>query len=165
MTRPAPGLAPAVLLYVAARFGLVAVVAGLLVVAGVPLLVAILVGLIVALPLSMVLFRGLRGRLDAALAGVVERRSAERAALRERLRGSDGPDAARSHPARSDHADAEDAGQREPAGGEHGPDQQEQPRLAEHADERPAVGAAEDGAQGRDGDREGEQPEQHRPGP
>jgi Protein of unknown function (DUF4229) len=160
MTRPAPGLAPTVLLYVAARFGLVAVVAGLLVVAGVPLLVAILVGLIVALPLSMVLFRGLRGRLDAALAGAVERRSAERAALRERLRGSDEPD-----PARSDHPDAENAGEREPAGGEHGPGQQEQPRLAEHADERPTVRPAEDGAQRRDGEREGEQPEQHRPGP
>ena len=162
MTRPAPGLAPTVLLYVAARFGLVAVVAGLLVVAGVPLLVAILVGLIVALPLSMVLFRGLRGRLDAALAGAVGRRSSERAALRERLRG---PDAAESDPAESDDADAQRAGQREPAGGEHGPDQQEQAGLAEHADERPAVGAAEDGAHGRDGEREGEQAEQHRPGP
>ena len=43
-------------------------VAGLLVLAGVPLLIALLVGLIVALPLSMVLFRGLRGRLDEALA-------------------------------------------------------------------------------------------------
>jgi hypothetical protein len=48
------------------------------------------VGLIVALPLSMVLFRGLRARLDAELAETRERRAAERAALRARLRGDDG---------------------------------------------------------------------------
>ena len=82
-----PGLAATIGLYVLARIGLVAVVAGVLVLAGVPLLISLLVGLIVALPLSMVLFRGLRGRLDGALAQVQERRSAERAALRGQLRG------------------------------------------------------------------------------
>jgi membrane protein implicated in regulation of membrane protease activity len=82
-----PGLAATVGWYTLARVGLVAVVAGVLVLAGVPLLIALLVGLIVALPLSMVLFRGLRERLDGALAEVRERRSAERAALRGRLRG------------------------------------------------------------------------------
>lgn len=89
MTRPAPGLAPTILLYAAARLGLVAIVAGLLVAAGVPLLLAALIGLIVALPLSMLLFRGLRGRLDAALAVATARRSEQRAALRARLRGDD----------------------------------------------------------------------------
>jgi hypothetical protein len=39
----------------------------------------------------MVLFRGMRGRLDAAIAEARSRRAAERAALRARLRGDDGP--------------------------------------------------------------------------
>lgn len=85
-----PGLAATVALYALARLGLVAVVTVLLLLAGVPFFIALLVGLVVALPLSMVLFRGLRGRLDSALAQAHERRSAERSALRARLRG-DGP--------------------------------------------------------------------------
>ena len=85
-----PGLAHTVLLYTLARLGLVAVVAGLLVIAGVPVLLSALIGLIVALPLSMVLFKGLRVRLDAAIAVSGARRSAEREALRARLRGEDG---------------------------------------------------------------------------
>lgn len=96
MTRPAPGLAPSILLYAAARLGVVAVVAGVLLVAGVPLLLAVLIGLIVALPLSMFVFRGLRDRLDSALVVAGARRSEERAALRARLRGehpdTEGPD-------------------------------------------------------------------------
>lgn len=86
-----PGLAAVVALYALARLGLLAVVAGLLLVAGVPLVIAVLVGLIVVLPLSMVLFRGLRARLDAALAEAGRRRSEERAALRARLRGDAEP--------------------------------------------------------------------------
>ncbi len=91
MTSPAPqpGLVTTVLLYLAARAGLVAVVAGLLVIAGVPVLVAVLIGLIVALPLSMVLFKGLRGRLDLAIATAGARRSEQRDALRARLRGDE----------------------------------------------------------------------------
>lgn len=115
MTRPAPGLAPTILLYAAARLGLVAVVAGLLVVAGVPLLLAALIGLIVALPLSMVLFRGLRDRLDAALAVSGARRSAERAALRARLRGDD--------PVGGPLAGSEDGGHTQPDGGQDRPAQ------------------------------------------
>jgi hypothetical protein len=94
MTQPStarqPGLATTVALYTAARLGLLAAIAALLVLAGVPVLVAVLVGLIVALPLSMVLFRGLRGRLDAALSATRDRRSTERDALRARLRGDSG---------------------------------------------------------------------------
>jgi len=86
-TERRPGVAVAICLYTLARLLVVAVVAGLLALAGVPLLVAVLVGLIVALPLSMVLFRGLRGQLDQALSAARERRSAERALLRSRLRG------------------------------------------------------------------------------
>ena len=90
-TRREPGLALTVVLYTLARLGLVAVIAGLLVIAGVPVLLAVLIGLIVALPLSMVLFKGLRVRLDAAIAVSGARRSAEREVLRARLRGEDGP--------------------------------------------------------------------------
>jgi hypothetical protein len=86
-----PGLARTVLLYVLARVGVVAVVAGLLVIAGVPVLLAVLIGLVVALPLSMVLFKGLRVQLDAAIAAAGARRSTEREALRSRLRGDDSP--------------------------------------------------------------------------
>lgn len=75
--------------YALARLGLLAVIAGLLVAAGTPVLVALLVGLVVALPLSMLVFRGLRERLDAALAERGRRRSSERAALRAGLRGDD----------------------------------------------------------------------------
>jgi hypothetical protein len=85
----APGLVGPLLAYLGARLAIVAVVAGLLVVAGVPLLLALLIGLIVALPLSMVLLRGLRGRLDVSVAAVRERRAAEREVLRARLRGDD----------------------------------------------------------------------------
>ncbi len=85
--RRPPGLAATIWLYTLVRIAMVALVAGLLVLAGVPLLIAVLAGLIVALPLSMVLFRGLRARLDEALAQARERRSGERAVLRSRLRG------------------------------------------------------------------------------
>src|SRR4051812_31614671 len=89
-TQPAaarPGLAATIALYALARLALLAAIAAVLVLAGVPVLVAGLGGLILALPLSMVLFRGLRARWDAALATAQERRSTERAALRARLRG------------------------------------------------------------------------------
>jgi membrane protein implicated in regulation of membrane protease activity len=88
-TERQPGLAATVALYTAARVALVAFITALLMVAGVPFVIALLVALIVALPLSMVLFRGLRVRLDSALATARERRSREREALRARLRGDD----------------------------------------------------------------------------
>ena len=85
----APSLVGPLLAYTAARLAIVAVVAGLLAAAGVPLLLATLIGLIAALPLSMLLLRGLRARLDVAVAAVRQRRSAEREVLRARLRGDD----------------------------------------------------------------------------
>jgi hypothetical protein len=94
-----PGIAAVLALYTLARLGLVAVVAGLLLMAGTPLVVAVLVALIVALPLSMLLFRGLRARLDEALAVARARRGAERAALRARLRGDAEPGEAEGDPA------------------------------------------------------------------
>lgn len=94
MTSPAPapqGLPATIGLYALARLGLVAVIAAVLTLAGVPLVIAVLVALIVALPLSMVLFTGLRSRLDAALAEASRRRAVEREALRSRLRGEGPP--------------------------------------------------------------------------
>jgi hypothetical protein len=87
-----PGLAATVALYTAARLALVALVTALLLLAGVPFVIALLVALIVALPLSMVLFRGLRARLDGALVTARERRARERQALRARLRGEEPDD-------------------------------------------------------------------------
>lgn len=107
-TSTPPPLAGALVLYTLARLALVGAVAGLLLLAGVPLVIALLVGLIVALPLAMVLFRPLRARLDAALIA----RAAERAALRARLRGEPVPRAEiepmmdRSGEAREREADA-----------------------------------------------------------
>ena len=103
-----PGLVATVALYAFARLVLVAIVAGLLALAGVPVILAILIGLIVALPLSMVLFRGLRTRLDTAIAVAGERRGAEREVLRARLRGDAEPGADGS----------DDAAERQPHSGQ-----------------------------------------------
>ncbi|GLZ30684.1 hypothetical protein Lesp02_28730 [Lentzea sp. NBRC 105346] len=72
-----------VTLYILARVGLIALVTGGLLVAKVPLLVALAVGVVVALPASLFLFRGLRMRVAQGLA----ERAAERAQLRAQLRG------------------------------------------------------------------------------
>jgi len=84
-----PGLAATVALYTLARLGLLALIAALLLMAGTPFVIALLVALIVALPLSMLVFRGLRTRMDVALAAARARRGQERAALRARLRGDE----------------------------------------------------------------------------
>jgi len=99
--------------YTLARLAIVVAVAGLLVLAGVPLLLALLIGVVAALPLSMLLLRGLRKRMDAGVAAVQERRTAQREVLRARLRGDDDP-------ARSD-----DGAEREADAGEHRPGQQQ----------------------------------------
>jgi hypothetical protein len=74
-------------LYVLARLGLVAVVTLALTPFNVPLLVALAVGVVVALPLSLFLFRGLRGRVAAGLNERGAARRAERDKLRAQLRG------------------------------------------------------------------------------
>jgi hypothetical protein len=89
---PAPNLVSTLLAYTLARLCIVAAVAGLLVLAGVPLILAVLIGVIAALPLSWLLLRALRVRMDTALTAVRERRSAQREVLRARLRGDDLPD-------------------------------------------------------------------------
>jgi hypothetical protein len=76
-----------VTLYVLARLGMVAVVMALLMLVNVPLLVAMAVGVVVALPLSLFLFRGMRARVAAELNERGEVRRAERERLRSQLRG------------------------------------------------------------------------------
>lgn len=82
-----PALVRDVVLYTVARLTVVAIAALLLVLAGIPLLVSILLALVVALPLSMLLFRSLRARVNAGLAVQGQRRRAERDRLRRQLRG------------------------------------------------------------------------------
>lgn len=107
-----PGLAATLALYTLARLVVVALVAGLLTLAGVPFLLGVLIGLIVALPLSMVLFRGLRARLDRAIAVKTARRTAERDSLRAQLRGERPPagEATDDRAPGSGAADAPDGG-------------------------------------------------------
>jgi len=101
--------------YTLARLAIVVAVAGLLVLAGVPLLLALLIGVVAALPLSMLLLRGLRKRMDAGVAAVQERRTAQREMLRARLRGDEVQD--------QDVRSGEGA-ERQADAGEHRPGQQ-----------------------------------------
>ncbi len=82
-----------VTLYVLARLGMVAVVMALLMLVNVPLLVAMAVGVVVALPLSLFLFRGMRGRVAEGLNERGAVRRAERERLRAQLRGENPTDA------------------------------------------------------------------------
>jgi hypothetical protein len=107
----APSLVGSLVAYTLARLCLVAAVTGLLVLAGVPLILALLIGVVAALPLSMLLLRGLRKRMDAGLAVVRERRSAQREVLRARLRGDE-------------LVDSGERAEREADAGEHRPGQQ-----------------------------------------
>ncbi|MBY6705877.1 DUF4229 domain-containing protein [Rhodococcus sp. BP-241] len=80
-------------LYTAARLGLIAVVAAVIyfgaALAGVtvPLLIAMVFALVVAFPLSLVLFKGLRRRVNEDIAAVDEKRRRDREDLHSRLRG------------------------------------------------------------------------------
>ncbi|HEY2057710.1 MAG TPA: DUF4229 domain-containing protein [Amycolatopsis sp.] len=79
-------------IYIVARFALVAVVAWVLSLVGVPLLVALLIGLVVGLPVGLLVFRSLNARVTAGLAKRNESRARARAALRAQLRGDSGVD-------------------------------------------------------------------------
>ena len=86
-------LARSLALYTVARLALVVVIAAIivgvseLVGAPVPLLVALIFAVIIALPLSLVLFKTLRVRLNEQIAAVDERRRKDRDDLRSKLRG------------------------------------------------------------------------------
>jgi sensor domain CHASE-containing protein len=70
---------------------MVAVIAGVLVAVGLPLLIALLVAIVVALPLSLFLFRGLRARLAGEIDVATASRRERRERLRAELRGDVGP--------------------------------------------------------------------------
>ncbi|MFD3508996.1 DUF4229 domain-containing protein [Nocardia sp. NPDC058666] len=82
-------------LYTLARIGLVVVIAALIVgiakVIGVdvPIIVAALFALLVAMPLSLTLFKKLRVKVNEDIAVVDARRRQDKAQLRARLRGDD----------------------------------------------------------------------------
>ncbi|MGV9798267.1 DUF4229 domain-containing protein [Mycobacterium sp. NPDC003449] len=86
-----------VLVYVAARLVLVAVltaaiyVIGHLFIADFPVVVALLFAFVIALPLGIWLFRPLRERATASIAVFDERRRKDREQLRARLRGDEPP--------------------------------------------------------------------------
>ncbi|MGB3773394.1 MAG: DUF4229 domain-containing protein [Rhodococcus sp. (in: high G+C Gram-positive bacteria)] len=80
-------------LYTLARLALIAVVAAIIffgaaaVGVDIPLLVAMVFALVVAFPLSLVLFKTLRRRVNEDIAAVDEKRRRDRDDLRSRLRG------------------------------------------------------------------------------
>ncbi|KIQ18370.1 DUF4229 domain-containing protein [Rhodococcus sp. MEB064] len=80
-------------LYTAARLGLIAVVAAIIFFGAnaigveIPLLVAMVFALVVAFPLSLVLFKTLRRRVNEDIAAVDEKRRRDREDLQSRLRG------------------------------------------------------------------------------
>lgn len=74
-------------LYTLARLGLVAAVTTALLLFRVPLLVAVAVAVVAVMPLSLLLFSGLRRRVAAGVAERTEARRARRAELESQLRG------------------------------------------------------------------------------
>ena len=82
-----PSLGRDLALYTVARLGMVVGVAGVLVLLGAPLLVAAAVSVIVVMPLSMLVFGGLRRRVATGLAERSAERKARRDHLRAQLRG------------------------------------------------------------------------------
>jgi len=76
-------------LYTAARLAIVAVVTVLLLVFGVPFLVAIAIAIVVGFPLGLLLFRDLNTRVTAGLAARGAAKHAEQERLRAQLRGED----------------------------------------------------------------------------
>ncbi|UFS94002.1 DUF4229 domain-containing protein [Nocardia huaxiensis] len=88
-------LAKNLALYTVARLGLVAVIAAIiigvakLVSVTVPVIVALLFGLLIAMPLSLVLFKKLRTQVNRDIAAVDEKRRKDREQLMKRLQGGD----------------------------------------------------------------------------
>jgi uncharacterized protein DUF4229 len=87
-----------ILLYSAARLGLVAVLSAVIYAAGrllgiqeFPVVVAVLFALVIAMPLGIWLFAPLRRRATAGLEAATERRRRDREQLRARLRGEAPP--------------------------------------------------------------------------
>ena len=85
-----PGLAKWLVIYSALRIGMLVVLAAVLSLLGMPLILALLFAVILALPLSWLLFSGVRGRVNAAMAISTAHRRAERERLRSALNESPG---------------------------------------------------------------------------
>ena len=83
-------LARDLVLYTLARIGVLVVAAAVLVLLNVPLLVAAAVSVVVVMPLSMLLFAGLRRRVAGGIAQRTARRREQREQLRAQLRGDSG---------------------------------------------------------------------------
>ncbi|WP_336084234.1 DUF4229 domain-containing protein [Nocardia sp. SSK8] len=87
-------------LYTLARLGLVVVIAAIiigvaaLIGVDIPIIVAALFALLVAMPLSLTLFKSLRTKVNEDIAIVDARRRQDKAQLRARLRGDDDGSAA-----------------------------------------------------------------------
>lgn len=100
--QPSPGagrrLVVDLAVYTGARIALVIALAGGIYLLGrlvgidVPILVAAFFAVIIALPLGMVLFKGLRDRVNVGIATVDAGRKAQRQNLTSRLRGEAGPE-------------------------------------------------------------------------
>ncbi|UAK33439.1 DUF4229 domain-containing protein [Nocardia asteroides] len=82
-------------LYTVARLGLVVVLTAVIMLAArlvsvdIPVVVAALFALIIAMPLSLTLFKRLRAKVNEDIALVDERRRRDKAELRARLRGDE----------------------------------------------------------------------------
>jgi hypothetical protein len=87
LPEPPADLNRQLVLYTLARVGLFVVLALILIFAHVPLVVAPVIAIVVALPLSMLLFRNWSQRVSAGLALRSAQRQATRDQLRARLRG------------------------------------------------------------------------------
>ncbi len=89
-------LAKNLALYTVARLALVVVLTAAIILVArlvrveVPVIVAALFALIIAMPLSLTLFKKLRAKVNEDIAVVDEKRRKDKARLRARLRGEDG---------------------------------------------------------------------------
>lgn len=126
-TTPRPGASPGrrlagnLALYTLARLALVALLAVVIMVGArvvgveVPLLVAVLFAIVIAMPLSLTLFKGLRVRVNSDIAAVDERRRRDKAQLRARLRGDTS-----GEPAGDDTGEETPGGKSNPKGSDSG---------------------------------------------
>ncbi|MFE3446525.1 DUF4229 domain-containing protein [Nocardia sp. NPDC059180] len=82
-------------LYTVARLGMVVIITAVIMLVAnligveIPLVVAALFALIIAMPLSLTLFKGLRTKVNEDIAVVDARRRQDKAQLRARLRGDE----------------------------------------------------------------------------
>lgn len=76
-----------VALYVGVRLVLVAMLAGVMSLLGLPVLLSLLIAIVLALPLSLVAFRSLRARMNTEIEAATRVRRERRERLRAELRG------------------------------------------------------------------------------